>query len=95
MLYCILHKICIQKKNTRFLRFGLWKTRFFRDFQTLDGSDFYSTSRGDLDTPFYKKKQKSKKIIFLAWERGGGPLKANVQQKNVLKANASVILAGD
>ncbi len=40
----------------------------------MDGSDFYRTSRGDLDTPLYNKKRKSKKKIF-GLGRGGGPLK--------------------
>jgi hypothetical protein len=40
----------------------------------LDGSDFYSTSRGDLDTPLYNKKQKSKKKIFGLRKGGGVPL---------------------
>jgi hypothetical protein len=47
---------------------------FFRDFPTLDGSDFYSSPRGDLDTPLYEKKNKIEKTKFLAWERGGVPL---------------------
>jgi len=37
---------------------------------TLDGSDFYSTHRGNLDTPLHEKKI-GKKIFFLAQERGG------------------------
>ncbi len=50
----------------------LQKTWFFRDYPTLDGSDFYSTSRGDLDTPLYKNKNKSKKKIF-GLGKGGSP----------------------
>jgi hypothetical protein len=39
-----------------FLSHRFPKILVFRDFPTLDGSDFYSISRGDLDTPLYISK---------------------------------------
>jgi hypothetical protein len=55
-----------------FCDIGLQKSWFFRDFPTLDGSDFYSSPRGDLDTPLYEKKTESKRQNF--WRgKGGSP----------------------
>ena len=54
---------------------GLQKTWFFRDFSALDGSDFYSAPRGNLDTPLYRKNPKSKKKIFWLRKGGGVPLR--------------------
>ena len=51
------------------------KTWFFRDFPTWDGSDIYSTPRGDLDRPLYEILKKSKKTFFLLGKGGGVPLR--------------------
>jgi len=60
------------------------KTWFFRDSPTLDGSDFYSTHRGDLDTPLHEKKKIEKKI-FLVQERGG-PINMYKNNKEIKKS---------
>ena len=61
-----------KKKKNFFYHIGLQKTWFFRDFPTWDRPDFYNTPRGDLDTPLYKIKKKSKKNFFLLGKGGGG-----------------------
>ena len=62
-----------KKKNFIFKCICLQNTCFFRDLATLDGSDFYSTHRVDLDTPLHDKKTKTKKKIFWSRKGGGSP----------------------
>jgi len=66
--------ICIQK-NTRFFRFGLWKTRFFRGFAIRDDRNSYVMDRAHLDIPLEIKIEISKKSFFRV--RKGNHFKVN------------------
>jgi hypothetical protein len=56
-----------------FVKNGLQKTWFSRDFPTWDGSDFYSRTRGDLDGSLHEIKKQLKKKFFLPGKGGVSP----------------------